>query len=142
MAHAWLFATIALTSFTAYLGLFWLLRSQYSGFTGKLFLVMNPSISLISLAYFGTIGFFVCKAGTRVLSPFRCQWLVNVGTISYGLYVFHWLLYENLDTIVNFRWQMGDPWWLDVIKVTLSFVVAGLSWHYFEKPLLRFKNPK
>ena len=140
MSHAWIFATIAFASFTAYGSLYWALSSQQPELTGVQFLAMNTSISLISLTYFGIIGFFVCKAGSRILSPFRSRWLVYIGTISYGLYVYHWLLYENLDTIIKFRWQMGDPWWLDVIKVTLSFVAAALSWHFLEKPLQNFKN--
>ena len=134
------YAGIAIASLIAYWAMFWKLCSENATFTGGEFLQMTLPVSVISLAYFGVIGLFVCMSGSPWLAMFRNKHLVRLGTVSYGLYLYHLVLYENLDTLVKFRWEMGDPWWLDVIKVTVSLIVAAVSWHFFEKPILRYKD--
>ena len=74
------------------------------------------------------------------MTVLRNRYLVGLGTVSYGVYLYHWVLYEYLDTLVKFRWHLGDPWWLDAIKVVLSLAVAAVSWRWFEQPILRLKE--
>jgi peptidoglycan/LPS O-acetylase OafA/YrhL len=63
-----------------------------------------------------------------------------VGQISYGLYLYHWIVYEHLDTLVKFRWGLTDSWWYATLKIALSFAVAIASWHLIEQPILRLKD--
>lgn len=111
-----------------------------AGHTGKKFIENNYAISLINVAYFGLIGGVVCQSGATWLKILRNKWLCTIGTVSYGLYLYHWIIYEKLDTLVKFRWGLGDPLWLDVIKVVLSVMVAFISWHFIEKPILKLKD--
>lgn len=134
------YASVAVTSLAAYWGMFWMLCADDPAFTGGEFLQMTLPVSLISLSSLGVIGLFVCMSGSPWLAMFRNKGLVALGTISYGLYLYHLVLFENLDTLVKFRWEMGDPWWLDATKLALSLIVATASWHFFEKPILRFKE--
>jgi peptidoglycan/LPS O-acetylase OafA/YrhL len=65
---------------------------------------------------------------------------VYLGDISYGIFAIHlfvmgWL-FKALD-IVPFTGHFVTIWVLD-LAITLG--LAGLSWRYFEKPILRFKN--
>ena len=65
---------------------------------------------------------------------------VFLGDISYGVYAIHlfimgWL-FRTLD-IVPFTGHFFTIWSLD-LAITIG--LATLSWRYFEKPILRFKN--
>jgi peptidoglycan/LPS O-acetylase OafA/YrhL len=103
---------------------------------------MFESVSLfaISISYFAVIGLVVLKTGHWSLSILRLPLLVALGQISYGLYLYHWIIYEGLDTVFKFGMHLGDPWWLDLLKVMTSVAVAIASWRWIEKPILRFKD--
>lgn len=133
------FGIMSLITFIAY-WLLWFKLSAVSGYTGKKFITNNVAISLISVSYFGFIGTIVFRAGSRWFGFLRNPWLVKIGTVSYGLYLYHWILYELLDTFVEFRWKLGQPYWLDVLKLCLSFLAAFLSWRFIEKPILKLKD--
>ena len=134
------FAAIALVGFLAYAALYWQRCISTPNFTGDLYISDNVAISLISIAYFGLIGWFVCLKGHPWLSLFRNRYLVSLGTISYGLYLYHALIYGAFDTVVNYRLHLEDPWWLDVCKVGLSLVVAVVSWRWIEQPIVKLKD--
>lgn len=138
--RASVYAAIAIAGFAVYWALYWKLHADTPDFNGKAYLAGTLSISIISLAYFGLIGFVVCMAGSPRLSMLRNKVLLRVGTISYGLYLYHWVIYEYLDALIKFRWGLGDPWWLDVLKLAVSFAVATASWRLIEQPILRFKE--
>jgi peptidoglycan/LPS O-acetylase OafA/YrhL len=133
------YAGITIVAFIAYWVL-WEGTAAGGDFTGKQYIAFNPAISIISVAYFGLIGLIVCMSGSRSLALLRNKYLVGIGTISYGLYLYHWIIYEAIDTVIKFRWKMGDPLWLDVIKVATVFLAAILSWRFIERPILRLKS--
>jgi peptidoglycan/LPS O-acetylase OafA/YrhL len=56
--------------------------------------------------------------------PLERRWLIWVGSVSYGLYVWHYLLFNAIG------WPGGLP---------LSFLAAWISMRYLEKPFLRRK---
>ncbi|MEO8677619.1 MAG: acyltransferase [Vicinamibacterales bacterium] len=70
------------------------------------------------------------------------QWppLVYLGTISYGVYVYHAFMPYLLG-----RWFGGAAqslhWWSrSAILAAASIVVASVSWHLLERPILRLKR--
>lgn len=97
-------------------------------------------ISLINACYCGIVGMTILGAGSPALKPLRWAPLVYLGQISYGLYLYHWIIYEQLDTVIKFGMKMGEPYWLDALKVAVSFAVAIFSWHFIEQPLLGIKD--
>jgi peptidoglycan/LPS O-acetylase OafA/YrhL len=69
----------------------------------------------------------------RVLST---RTLVAAGTVSYGIYLWHFVIIERLDT-TDLWWSEGTNLLL-VLAVTLA--VAFASWRVVERPLLTFKD--
>jgi peptidoglycan/LPS O-acetylase OafA/YrhL len=66
-------------------------------------------------------------AAALIATAARFRWLgvrplVWAGTISYGLYLWHWTLLTLLPNAV--------------VATALTFVFAAASWHYLEKPIL------
>lgn len=62
--------------------------------------------------------------------------LVAAGTVSYGIYLWHFLFIERLRTT--------PVWWTEgtnlVLVLALTLAVATVSWLVLEKPLLRVKD--
>jgi peptidoglycan/LPS O-acetylase OafA/YrhL len=78
------------------------------------------------------------------------RWLAYLGRISYGLYVFHalmfWLVFEKAGTWLSqvttapgmpegFRGSVGTS-----IVLAATILTAHLSYRYFERPFLRLKS--
>jgi peptidoglycan/LPS O-acetylase OafA/YrhL len=89
-----------------------------------------------------TIGFTLGSVALAVLMmqamTLRPKWLdgitlTYIGTISYGIYLYH-----------IFGLQLGhklfDGMAGDVVGVVVTVVGAALSYHFFEKPILRLKD--
>lgn len=115
----------------------WLLTS---GATGKAVIADNAAIALINVIYFAVVGLTIARAGQPELSVLRWRPLVYLGQVSYGLYLYHWILYEQLDHVFKFGMGYHDPLWLDALKVLLSMAAAIASWHLIEKPILSLKR--
>ena len=69
----------------------------------------------------------------KILSFGPLLWL---GTISYGIYVYH------LPLVTLWRWIVPrTPDWLTLVAATaMTVVVAALSWYLFERPVSRLKR--
>lgn len=105
-------------------------------------IAIHPRRELLSVALtcMMIVGLTALWAGSPKLRWLRWQPLVYTGNISYGLYLYSWILYEYLDTVVKFGMGLGDAWWLQVLKLVLTFVVAAASWKWIEEPILRLKD--
>jgi peptidoglycan/LPS O-acetylase OafA/YrhL len=68
----------------------------------------------------------------RLTAPLR-----YLGTISYGIYLWHLPVILALKRVT---WVDGPKALLPVIILTLLF--ASLSWHFFERPLMRHFGPR
>jgi len=95
--------------------------------------------SRVFLLYFAVVGFVASLSGTRLLAPLRHPCLVYVGTISYGLYLYHVPIYVIISPAAHSR-VCHDPMSLDALKLAVSFLVAVGSWEFLEKPILRVKD--
>ena len=100
----------------------------------------NPMIySWLPILYFLVVlAAVTCSDGWlgRIL---RARALVGVGIIAYGLYMFHQavsgLLYAFLRGKTPRISCLGDLGIL-ITAAVLTFVLAKLSWTYFERPLI------
>ncbi len=121
-------------------------------------LVILGPLSMIGLLTFSVIvywgdpwmfhyGYFIVELLTAVLvldllinqkSIIRkllvTRWLVWVGSISYGLYIWHFPIYRTLHAMG----VRGSTF--IVLSLFISFTIATLSYYAMEKPILKFKK--
>jgi peptidoglycan/LPS O-acetylase OafA/YrhL len=75
---------------------------------------------------------------------FSARWLTWLGKYSYGIYVYHWIIYQLFWP--HFREMTGNPLIADVrylygtICLMITLIVAVGSYHLLESPLLRMKK--
>ncbi|MFN4042249.1 MAG: acyltransferase family protein [Brevundimonas sp.] len=70
-------------------------------------------------------------------------WLVHVGRISYGLYIYHYFMPQILTTDrlgLAAASGLGEVATLAIVWITASFIAAEISWRLVEKPALRLKS--
>ncbi len=100
------------------------------------------------LVLVGTVLFFLCSLGTP--TRFVPTWLSYLGRISYGLYLFHSLMFflvfkKAIPQLVASFPGVHVP---DIVRdgagtiavMALSICIAHLSYQYFERPFLRLKQ--
>jgi peptidoglycan/LPS O-acetylase OafA/YrhL len=84
----------------------------------------------------------ICLRDSPSTRWMRIAPLQYLGKISYGVYLLHpiaqWMILELIKK--NFlHFHNDDPRWFAEV-VALSLVLAALSWHFFESPLLQLKS--
>jgi len=68
-------------------------------------------------------------------------WLRYLGKISYGMYVYHLAVIWFVHRFVEARWQNPIAFWLNVLlALSITIVVASLSYHLLERPILDLKD--
>jgi peptidoglycan/LPS O-acetylase OafA/YrhL len=89
----------------------------------------------------GTVMIFLSVLDSRVRPP---SIVLYLGKISYGLYLFHqfwlWLIFDNAE---HWRWLHSIAAHEEAgaaIALGGTVMTAMLSYHFFEKPILRFKE--
>ncbi|MFO0889635.1 MAG: acyltransferase [Isosphaeraceae bacterium] len=93
----------------------------------------------VSLLAFALVAWVVVDSGHRRFAWLRWRPPGALGTISYGLYLYHVPVLHSVDailprSIVGFRALEG------LLTLGLTLAVAGLSWRYIEQPILRLKD--
>lgn len=100
-----------------------------------------PLVSAYLLILVGTFLIFISILDIQIHIP---QPLVYLGKISYGLYLFHlfsiWLIFDS-----SYIWprmiyfHQHKPLGV-LIALSLTVATAALSYHFFERPILKFKE--
>ncbi len=101
----------------------------------------GETIFAFGALYAGLIGLVAVEAGRWWLAPLRFRGLVYLGQISYGLYLYHVVVYwivDGCDPKVSFRY--AQPWPAQAVKILGSLAVAMASWHLIERPILGLKD--
>ena len=86
----------------------------------------------LSLLPLGGAVLIIVGGGGRIslaLSSKKARWL---GDIAYPLYLWHWPL---LIVFTSWAGQITPPWWLGVLIIAASLVLADLTHRFLEKPL-------
>ena len=97
------------------------------------------SLALLAcnLGFAGLVGVCVCVSGSRSLAILRGRRLCGLGTISYGLYLYHNILLG----LVHKRF--GRPnlsVGLTFAALAATLLLAMVSWRFVEKPILTLKG--
>ena len=120
----WVLPTIAAGVVTGTLHVYW----QNSTFLDSILMVVAFK-SLLSLAWVAVL-VAACMIDApkvvQITAPLR-----YLGTISYGIYLWHLPVLLALKRVSWLEGPQALPW---VICLTLLF--ASISWHFFEKPLM------
>jgi peptidoglycan/LPS O-acetylase OafA/YrhL len=107
---------------------------------GDLYAVVTSSRVLgLNLVFFAIVGLSVLHAGHRWLGVLRDRRLVYLGQISYGLYLYHHIVFVLWDDFAA-KHRLGSHIGYDLLKLAGSFAIAGLSYRYIERPILSLKD--
>lgn len=115
---------------------------------------INPATPYYSSAGYTTIAFFSALLVIQCLVPdsivykiFAFPILKFLGRISYGLYIFHWIVYHLLSGQLSkyiadhfHILQPGSDLLASFICVFISVVISIFSYQYFEKYFLHLKE--
>lgn len=123
--NAWL--NIAALASAAALGLL-IVTSQF----GDLFLYRGGFTAVAVLS--GMLIYVAANTPPRALSiVLQFAPLVWLGHISYGLYLWHWLVVREVSLYWLGRWE-------GTAKLALALAIATSSFYFFEKPINRLKS--
>lgn len=93
-----------------------------------------------SVLWFAVIGLVVIHAGHPRLAVLRRPRLLWLGKVSYGLYLYHFLVIVISGDIYRWIGWRGQPIWREAPTIGACFVVAAWSWKYIERPILGLKD--
>jgi peptidoglycan/LPS O-acetylase OafA/YrhL len=54
--------------------------------------------------------------------------------------MYHFVVLMLVSDIARALGRRGKPFWMDVLMMILTFVLARLSWRYIEQPILNLKG--
>jgi peptidoglycan/LPS O-acetylase OafA/YrhL len=95
--------------------------------------------TIASLGSFALVAAVLCNQGHPTLRILRCRPLVYLGTISYGLYLYHCPIFECSAALCE-RWSIVRSPAVWLLQLSLTLAIAVMSWHWIEKPILRLKD--
>jgi peptidoglycan/LPS O-acetylase OafA/YrhL len=103
--------------------------------------LLHPTWELLNveLIYAALLGLILTLLGRPILALLRFRWLVGLGIISYGFYLFHTIIFVFSLALAR-RWGFAEAWWLNLVRMGLAILVAIFSWFLIEKPLLGLKS--
>lgn len=114
-----------------------------------IFTYLHRGYFLRTLLAFGTAGLFAflirnSGGGNPILRALRFGPLVYTGVISYTLYLIHLPTYFVVRALLSSPLSGINPlareWVIALISLAIAWTFAALSWHYFESPILGYKN--
>jgi len=98
----------------------------------------------VSLFFATALILTVTKPDCRLSGGLRWRWLTGLGTISYGVYLFHFGIYGLCMGLIS-----GHPLllhWKDfgvtLLALAISISIGNLSWTYIEKPIVRWSHSR
>ena len=94
--------------------------------------------------YFAVVGVVVNHQGSRVFKPLRLRTICYFGAISYGLYLYHPMVFGAFPRLyeryVMHKLGLTSPTLKDLAMLAVCFLLASASRRYFEGPILALKR--
>lgn len=101
----------------------------------------RPALTILALNLLSgaVVGLVASHAGQPALKILRGPILGYIGKISYGLYLYHMILFRMKMDYVEAHGLVGSRV-LDWAVLAASFLLAAISWHALERPILAWKD--
>jgi peptidoglycan/LPS O-acetylase OafA/YrhL len=99
------------------------------------------SYTLFDLLFFLSILYVVSYTASNkniVIKTLESNWLVFAGKISYGLYVYHWIIWMTFNKYVRHYFPFDIIGFIVYLMVCVT--VATVSFYLFERPILSLKD--
>ena len=93
----------------------------------------------INVFFFATVGLINLHAGAWCLKPLRWPALVYLGEISYGLYLYHYIILCSARILMESA-GIQPAWWNNLALFAASLCTAACSWKWIESPILKYKD--
>jgi len=125
-----------------------ILKSGYTAFwTPPTFVWMPHNIFLFTAMAFLFGGLVaLCVSGSRLTSWLAARPLIQVGKVSYGIYLYHIFVFFVVSSVFA-RIHRGitlaiDPWRIALIlcSIASAYIVALVSWKFIEAPAIALKS--
>ncbi len=97
----------------------------------------SVEILLGNVLFGGVVGLCLLDTGRARLALLRDPRLVALGRISYGLYLYHNLVFSGLQLRFG---PTGTPGWAILAGSGLTLAMAALSWRAIERPILAWRD--
>lgn len=91
---------------------------------------------LIASFYFALIGYLISDLGSKTSTFFNFSWLRFSGKISYGLYVYHPVVFLLGSKYVHYSNVFIDF----SVLVLFTFIISALSFYVFENQFIKLKR--
>lgn len=110
---------------------------------GSLFVLLAIGYGWILLFYANGLILALTDPQSLLSRAMRWRWLGGLGTIAYGVYLFHVGIYgfwEGL--LISHSWNL-DSWrsvGVTLLAVASIVVFGGVSWRYIERPAVRWSH--
>ena len=94
------------------------------------------TLTLVALFY-GALMLRTLVPETVLYRIFNLRWLRAIGTVSYGAYVFHYILHDDFERLVAHILHHGSQSQsiTAVLVLAATLAIAFISYRYFESPI-------
>ncbi len=103
-------------------------------------LMKSVGFTWVALFYVTILLFVLTRPNSSLTKALRMKWLCRLGTLAYGIYLFHQLIQNLLFAIIwghGIQITGGATFMAALAAVALTLLLATVSWRYFEQPLIR-----
>jgi peptidoglycan/LPS O-acetylase OafA/YrhL len=97
------------------------------------------SILAVVMVSVGLLGLLVGAQGGPATRWLRCRTWGYLGTISYGIYLYHlpvFAVVEHASRVLGF----DRSWLIQLVQIAASLLVAAMSWEFLERPILGLRD--
>lgn len=100
----------------------------------------HPWMLTVIALFSGALMLRTLLPGTIPYRILNLRWLRLIGTVSYGAYVFHDIPHGVYYHLVKHHVRFGIDPLTAIFGLVMTLVLAFLSYHFFEFPILRLKD--
>jgi peptidoglycan/LPS O-acetylase OafA/YrhL len=100
----------------------------------------HPWMLTVIALFSGALMLRTLLPGTIPYRILNLRWLRLIGTVSYGAYVFHDIPHDQYLRLVTHYFHHRVDGITAIFGLAMTLVLAFLSYHFFEFPILRLKN--